>query len=37
MSTLITDRLVLRPFREDDAEMMYRNWTSDVKLYELVK
>lgn len=29
MSTLTTDRLVLRPFREGDAEMMYRNWTSD--------
>lgn len=29
MSTLTTDRLVLRPFKEGDAEMMYRNWTSD--------
>lgn len=29
MSTLTTDRLILRPFREGDAEMMYRNWTSD--------
>lgn len=29
MSTLTTDRLVLRPFREGDAAMMYRNWTSD--------
>ena len=29
MSTLRTDRLVLRPFREGDAEMMYRNRTSD--------
>lgn len=29
MSTLTTDRLVLRPFLEGDAEMMYRNWTSD--------
>ncbi len=29
MSTLTTNRLVLRPFREGDAEMMYRNWTSD--------
>lgn len=29
MSTLTTDRLVLRPFKEGDAGMMYRNWTSD--------
>ncbi len=29
MSTLTTDRLVLRPFREGDAKMMYHNWTSD--------
>ena len=29
MSTLTTDRLVLRPFKEGDAVMMYRNWTSD--------
>lgn len=29
MSTLTTARLVLRPFRKGDAEMMYRNWTSD--------
>lgn len=24
-----TERLVLRPFREDDAEPMFRNWASD--------
>lgn len=29
MSTLITDRLILRPFEKGDAEMMYHNWTSD--------
>ena len=29
MSVLITDRMVLRPFREEDAESMFRNWTSD--------
>ncbi|MBQ3887766.1 MAG: GNAT family N-acetyltransferase [Clostridia bacterium] len=29
MGTLITDRMVLRPFREEDAESMFRNWTSD--------
>lgn len=29
MSTLTTDRLILRPFRKGDAVMMYHNWTSD--------
>ena len=29
MSIIETKRLVLRPFREGDAEMMYRNWTFD--------
>lgn len=29
MSTLTTDRLILRPFKEGDSEMMYRNWTRD--------
>lgn len=24
-----TERLILRPFREDDAEPMFRNWASD--------
>ena len=24
-----TERLTLRPFRVEDAEAMYRNWTSD--------
>lgn len=28
MSILETSRLILRPFVRDDAEMMYRNWTS---------
>lgn len=27
--TLETDRLILRKFRVDDAEQMYRNWASD--------
>lgn len=27
--TLETDRLILRRFREDDAEAMFRNWASD--------
>lgn len=29
MNTLYTDRLILRPFREDDARAMYENWTYD--------
>ena len=29
MSILYTDRLVLRPFKENDAEAMYKNWTFD--------
>lgn len=29
MSILYTDRLVLRPFKETDAEAMYKNWTFD--------
>ena len=29
MSVLTTQRLVLRPFREGDAEPMFRNWMSD--------
>ena len=32
MSTLYTKRLVLRPFREGDAQAMYRNWTSDERV-----
>ena len=27
--TIETDRLILRPFRADDAEPMYRNWASE--------
>ena len=27
--TLETERLILRPFREDDAQAMYDNWASD--------
>lgn len=29
---LHTERLILRPFREGDAEAMYRNWTSDERV-----
>ena len=27
--TLETERLILRPFREDDAEAMFNGWASD--------
>ncbi len=29
MSVLLTERLRLRPFRDGDAEAMFRNWTND--------
>ncbi len=29
MSILTTERLTLRPFKEGDADSMFRNWTSD--------
>ncbi len=32
MSILQTERLILRPFREGDAEAMYKNWTSDERV-----
>ncbi len=32
MNTLYTDRLILRPFRPDDAQLMYTNWTSDERV-----
>ena len=32
MSIIETEKLTLRPFREGDAEMMYRNWTSDERV-----
>lgn len=32
MSVLETQRLILRPLKEGDAEMMYRNWTSDERV-----
>ena len=31
-STLVTKRLILRPFREGDAEAMNRNWTTDERV-----
>ena len=31
-STLVTERLILRPFREGDAEAMNRNWTTDERV-----
>ena len=32
MNTLYTDRLVLRPFKKNDAEAMYKNWTYDERV-----
>lgn len=32
MRKIYTDRLVLRPFKENDAEAMYRNWTFDERV-----
>lgn len=32
MSIIETERLTLRPFKEGDAEMMYRNWTYDERV-----
>lgn len=32
MNTLYTDRLVLRSFKEGDAEAMYKNWTYDERV-----
>jgi len=31
---LETERLILRPFKMDDAEAMYNNWTSDAEVTE---
>lgn len=32
MSTLQTNRLLLRPFKQTDAETMYKNWTYDARV-----
>lgn len=32
MNPIKTQRLLLRPFRQDDAEAMYCNWTSDERV-----
>ncbi len=32
MNVLHTERLILRPFREGDAEAMFRNWTQDERV-----
>lgn len=32
MNTLHTERLILRPFTENDAAAMFRNWTSDERV-----
>ena len=34
MSILETERLILRPFKEGDAESMYKSWTSDSRVAE---
>lgn len=34
MNTIYTDRLILRPFRKDDAEAAYKNWTYDGRVAE---
>ncbi len=34
MSTLTTERLILRPLREGDGKMMFRNWVSDERVAE---
>ena len=34
--TLETDRLILRQFRPEDAEHMFKNWASDVKVSEFL-
>lgn len=34
--TLETDRLILRQFRNDDAEYMFKNWASDSKVTEFL-
>ena len=34
---LETPRLVLRRFREDDAEPAFRNWESDEKVTEFLR
>ena len=32
MNTLITDRLILRPFRQEDAEAVFKNWAADERV-----
>ncbi len=32
MKTLVTDRLILRPFQKNDAEAMFKNWTCDERV-----
>ncbi|MBQ9947801.1 MAG: hypothetical protein IJO91_05375 [Oscillospiraceae bacterium] len=32
MSSLQTERLILRPFKETDAPAMYQNWTYDERV-----
>ena len=32
MNSIITDRLVLRSFRKEDSEAVFRNWSSDERV-----
>lgn len=32
MSIIKTDRLILRPLKDDDAEEMFKNWTWDERV-----
>ena len=32
MNVINTERLILRPFKENDAEAMYKNWTFDERV-----
>lgn len=34
---LETERLILRPFEEEDIDAAFRNWTSDVKVTEFLR
>lgn len=36
-SVIETERLQLRPFRENDAEAMFKNWESDEKVTEFLR
>ena len=37
MSSIYTERLVLRPFKEGDEEAMFKNWTYDERVAEFCR